>query len=749
VDGAKFHIVLVDETTTSTATSDPVRHEAPPRPAPARPDPAPPSTSPAPSPTKTDRPASVADTRATPANEQADRAPTTSKKTPEESSRDKHLGAVKEATKIIVDSSHLAKSFQPILETISQTRKVFDGALAAVRLYQRIADRANDLALKRDSREPPKTQTKADKETPVTPQPAPQSAPQPTAASKPELATASKLEREAEVIPPPPQPAPTKPDPILTPDPAPTKVEAEDTPDAFLFPEERPTKPEPVPTPDPAPTKVKAEDTPDAFLFPEEKPTKPDPSPTPEAKAEQKPAKPQPSTPEVKAEQKPAKPEPSKQPDQSWWRSMLDSMIGGLAKLFDEPGMEPVKQDTDSDPALKAIDANTDPSHIANAATRIVSAIEGTAEAEKKDAAIRDDSGNAIEDLHNNSIATKATKTGVDDDEWMFDEFNIPYKPDERKPNHTAQASSAEDEFLFGEKEENKSSGASMPDIGTINQVAKAVEGGEAGAAAETAAVAEAATAGEAAGAAAGAAEGAAALEAGATRAAGGLARLAAAMGPPGWAAAAVAVSLASVAAAGYLVYKAFDKIGDAAAKQADELEGYSADIAKQRAETDVRRQMRLIDRAQERGATLARVGETKDRLDEAINNLKDVVTDRFVDLGERMIPLIEMLIDGINTTSNVVEAIGSSSAVIEATIIDWLNLLGDEAKEDALWREKWEQHSTTVGRIWTKHDRREEEKNRRDKGDPMMDMLVNAFGPPQAIDPAVMKQLVEKMRAL
>ena len=81
--------------------------------------------------------------------------------------------------------------------------------------------------------------------------------------------------------------------------------------------------------------------------------------------------------------------------------------------------------------------------------------------------------------------------------------------------------------------------------------------------------------------------------------------------------------------------------------------------------------------------------------------------------------------------------------------MIDWLNLLGDEAREDALWRQKWEEHSSAGGKIWTKHDRREEEKNRKDKGDPMMDMLVNAFGPPQAIDPAVMKQLVDKLRAL
>lgn len=658
MDGAQFHIVLVDETT-STATSEPVRTETPPSPAPARPDPAPSSNKPAPSPTKTDRPAPVAETRATPANEQADRAPTkdaTSKKTPEEKEHEKHVDAVKDATRIVIDSTHLRKSFDPILDTIASTRKVFDGVLSAIRIYRTISDRADGLSLKRENREAPKSQTKTDR--PVEP-------------------VAKKGSEQPE------------PQPVEKP-----KLESE---------------------------------KPDDFLFPEERPSKPDPKPESAANVGSK----------------PSKPEPTKQTEPSWFRSMLNSMLEGISGLLDEPGVDPVREDTDNDPSLKKIDANTDPSHIANAATRIVDAIKGTAEAAKKDAPIKDDSGNAIEDLHANSVKRDATK----EDEWLFDEFNTPYRPGEAKPNYTAPKPEKEspDDFLFGKKEAEKPSAPQMPDVGTVRNVAKAVEGGEAGAVAETAVAAEGAAAGEA----VAAAEATAALEAGATRAAGGLARLAAAMGPPGWAAAAVAVALASVAAGAYAVYKAFDKIGDAAAKQADELEGYSADIAKQRAETDVRRQMRLIDRAQERGATLARVGETKDRLDEAINNLKDVVTDRFVDLGERMIPAIETLTGYIENTANFVEAIGTACSVIEATVVDWTNSMGDEAAENKRWNEAWELHNKKVEKFLGKQDKREEEARRAKQGKLMENLLVNAFGPPQAIDPAVMKQLVDKLRAL
>ena len=705
---------------------------------------------------------------------------------------------VHEATKIVFDASHLKESLHPFFAAIAESQKVFNGVVAAAKLLTPLRPNATPPAPPPAARVEPPTPTppapppaaRVEPPTPTPPAPPPAARVEPPTPTPPATPPAARVEPVSPAKPTETRPEPRDEDALLAaweeyttrtkpdspaPQPQPQK-QPETKPTATKQEPEQPfwrsiaasisnlvgakDDPEPAREPRPKPlgkqeiaVKVDApKQTPeDEYLFGREKL---DNSPNPK---QQEPEKPKPHAPVIsfgldsisksisgeirgalssvaslfsKRDNTP-KPEPTaaKTDDQS--NSRRD-------RSLDEPRADTSRNDEVGDETrLAQIDRNTDPEHLETAADRIVKAIESVWAENEKTKQIAEQTGNANESLHDNTPSRIETPADP-----------LPASPIENRPEPPSKQT-PEDEFLFGRedsqevKPKSEGDGGGVKPPGLANKALDAVKADipvQAGARVEGAAVAEEAAV---------ATEGSAAMEAAASRAAQALARIGPALGPVAVAAGVVVGSLAAVAAAGYLVYKAFDAIGDAAAKQADELAGYSADIAKQRAETDVRRQMRLIDRANERGETLARVGDAKDRLDEAINNLGDRVTDQFVDLADRLLPAVELLIGGINTTANFVETIGTSCGVIEATVIDWLNLLGDEAAEDAKWRDANEKHMQKVDKLMGRQDARERRREEKEFKDPLLNLLHNAMGAPRQMDPALMQQLIAQARGL
>lgn len=415
------------------------------------------------------------------------------------------------------------------------------------------------------------------------------------------------------------------------------------------------------------------------------KPENPDPEPKPEIEAKREAVK------------------QIEQPDNYW-----DKLLAGISKLFDEPKIETAKAEN---PVLREIDRNTDPRHGEIAASRIVSAIE--------------QSGKSIEQQ---GTVTKPDDSPSPPPSILLPEASAPEQPPKTSVDVAAVETKTSQEVAISEvaKPAEKQDDSHANPLQAAKKVAEKLEAKPPAieAAPARAIATEGAVATEGAAAVEGAtvaAEGMVALEGAGVAAGEGLAAVTAAMGPVGVAAAAVAAGFAAVGVAAFAVYKAFDLITDAAERQADELEGYSGAIAEQRAETQVRREVHKMHRAEERGETLARVGESKDKLEEAIHHLQDAVTDRFVDFAERMIPMIEALTWGIEKTYQTVDVIGTTTGVIEKTIIDWLNLMGDEAQEDAMWRDAWAAHSKAVEKLMKASI---PEKDYNDDHDPMMQVF-------------------------
>lgn len=693
MDGATFRIVLVDES--SQGRSDPAESSSPnassppppPRapderakpeqtqqePKPSKPDPTTPSptaTSAQPVASNTDRSEHGAENRATPAHAQTDRHNSKEESEEKKAERlhDHRVEAVKKGAEEIIEPTHLIHAFKPIIDAFHSTMHVARGAFAA-------------QALVRERFATPKREERAK-------QPAEVKQPE---AAKPEPSEAAK-----------PEPVATPIDNTVNPPTQPEAVKAE-------YPEERMSLEEWE--------AVTTQTKPDPPAVREQPPAPEREKPSPSAAKPEAVAKPaeavsvdQPSIPES------TKPE-TDQPD-NWW----DKLLAGISKLFDEPKIETAKAE---DPVLREIDRNTDPRHGEIAASRIVSAIEQSGKSIEQQGTVTkpNDSpspppsnlvpeASAPEQPPKTSVDVAAVETKTSEEVAISEVAKPAEKQDDSHANPLQAAKKVAEKLEAKPPALEAAPARAIATEGAVaTEGAAAVEG--ATVAAEGVAAAE--------GGAAAAAEGMVALEGAGVAAGEGLAAVTAAMGPVGVAAAAVAAGFAAVGVAAFAVYKAFDLITDAAERQADELEGYSGAIAEQRAETQVRREMHKVHRAEERGETLARVGESKDKLEEAIHHLQDAVTDRFVDFAERMIPMIETLTWGIEKTYQTVDVIGTTTGVIEKTIIDWLNLMGDEAQEDAMWRDAWATHSKAVEKLMKASI---PEKDYNDDHDPMMQVF-------------------------
>jgi hypothetical protein len=253
--------------------------------------------------------------------------------------------------------------------------------------------------------------------------------------------------------------------------------------------------------------------------------------------------------------------------------------------------------------------------------------------------------------------------------------------------------------------------------------------------------VAESAVAGEAAvgaeSVAAGAAESLATAEAAAatTELTAGLTGLTTAVG----ATAAVFLGVAAVVAGAIVGLKL---IGDAAREQAEELEEYSADISMAMAKGEVKRELHKIERADERGGTLATIVESQDKMSMAFEKLGESLMDPLVDMLAALTPVMDMISDGVVSTAQFVNLSYAELQLLTAYVNDFLNLSGSEAQQDQKVRDA----EKKMREKWNTFFADEKKKSTKDlfDSDPMVNLLQNAWGQQAPIDKAALKQLFD-----
>jgi hypothetical protein len=680
-EGARFQIVLVDETPPDSQTAKPDTGPSPPPFVP--PPPAVSATTPTPQPKPTDRPAPLTDS-ATPVKERADRRPNDNEK----SESQKDFDRVKKAAISLDDIIGTGGLVRKAVAMVDVARTVIEGLNAVKRLTDKPTAPqavAESGALQEDPEGFANTLKEAIEKHTGTAKPDPKTkAPEAPPAQAPPVQKAPMTLEEWDAI-----TTQTKPEapPVQAP-PVTATVKAPEAPPVQAPPVQAPPvtakKPEapPVQVP-PVTATVKAPEAP--------------PVQAPPVTAK-KPEAPPVQAPPVTAKKPEAPPVQVPPAALSEDTKEYAGSIKELAGSIKEPA------GSIKDPAgsikepLDRIAHNTNPANLDKQADKIVDGLQG-------DAQPKPESRPKAPEIQ----PVQAPKGGS----------KAPEKPDPRIPAPKIKPQAQTETVTKG--------------VQTEVAAARAVATTEAtaGAAVATEATAVAAT------------ETAAALGEVAAVSSGAVASL----GAVAVAAAPVAIALVAVGAAAYKMVEVFKQVWNTAREQQQDLVSYSDAIAIQQAETQVRREMRMVERANELGDRLARVGEAQDRNDEAWQKLSDAIDDILIRNLETILPLIEVVTAGVNQVAEGVELANATGQLINATLRDWLQLGGTEAEQDrayyeaeALFKKKWDAFFTA--------DQRSKEDSRF-MNDPMLQALNNAWGQNKPIDPKDIANMVAQVRAL
>ncbi len=332
--------------------------------------------------------------------------------------------------------------------------------------------------------------------------------------------------------------------------------------------------------------------------------------------------------------------------------------------------------------ALDKIERNTDPDHLKQAAKQIV---DGLRDGKKQDDSGHSDGPSSAPSAASDSVPTNTTENSANTEDVVKNVQPSPQNAKEaigdKGPKSGPQSSSMPPSG-FGRVSAPTAS-ATSAQVGTRALATAATTDGAAagGAAADGAAAGGAAAGGAAAG-------GAAAL-----------------LGPL------AAVSAVAVAAA-----VGIKLLGDAAKSQADRLAKFSPEIQIQRAQTDVRRQLRDFERAQLRGGTLSNIQESKDRTVESLERMANKFLDPIIDD-------FAVLLDRISKITEAAEAY-----LLDEKTVALLSTMKEVAEWGAALTNPGGLVKKVIGLLFDVANNTDPKKNGQVK-DPMDEMFENAFG--------------------